>query len=703
MLLGWVASQGAQTLPTIHGELYDQVLGHEENYWSTVYRDTVGDRQPRRARLRAAAVCLSLVAAPEQHADAVLTAVTDLEDDPRERRNVRDTLITCLRPAPGEGLALRPEPVGDHLVLRELRADQALLLRTIEASDPAGLPRALITLVRAGQNDPDTATRLITRLLEDDVGRWPEVLAIALAQGGSATSSLEQLACRSDTPLPLDELSTALPFSSLRPYQLALSVDQRRLEAARAAGVDQAVLAELLERGSARATLAGDRSGALAPITEAVQIRRRLAEANPAAYLPDLAASLNNLSLRQSDTGDRAGALTSITEAVEHYQRLAQANPAAYLPDLAMSLNNLSDQLTDAGHVDQIGRRWRTAISALESPAAHGELRAAWARRLSASGRSQDAWAQLRHAAEEADQPPTPDRSTERAGILILRARQAVRFLAQELRSSQDDDELPIWASAALPAEHLNLVSAYASADEWPAQQAALDDQRALLTSAGFRTTLRALDELYPANPVPALLLGLLDEIDESSIDAVFAHRRADHERRDLLTAWIDTPTWTDSLAFLREHHAALTSEESTELLAGANDDTARQHLVILNLAGALPIEQVYAIVTAPGTAEEAALDALDAGDLPRLGIILTAAPDLQSRPITRDLIVAVLLLAQGEPDQALGLGRHVAELANPLQRRAHTIRLRGLRTHHPDLPSLDQLIRALDPEAQPT
>jgi hypothetical protein len=43
----------------------------------------------------------------------------------------------------------------------------------------------------------------------------------------------------------------------------------------------------------------------------------------PATFLPDLASSLNNLSVRQSDTGDRTGALTSITEAVTHYRALA--------------------------------------------------------------------------------------------------------------------------------------------------------------------------------------------------------------------------------------------------------------------------------------------------------------------------------------------------------------------------------------------
>ena len=128
----------------------------------------------------------------------------------------------------------------------------------------------------------------------------------------------------------MDELSAALPFSSLGLYRLALIVDQRRLDAARTAGAEPAALAELLARVSARAGDAGDRGGALASITEAVEHYRRLAEAGPAAYLPDLAGSLNNLSNHQSETGDRGGALASITEAVDIRRRLAEAGPAAY-------------------------------------------------------------------------------------------------------------------------------------------------------------------------------------------------------------------------------------------------------------------------------------------------------------------------------------------------------------------------------------
>ncbi|MGC4799214.1 hypothetical protein ACLQ3H_34500, partial [Micromonospora saelicesensis] len=69
-------------------------------------------------------------------------------------------------------------------------------------------------------------------------------------------------------------------------------------------------------------------------------IRRRLAEINPAAYLPNLATSLNNLSIRMGELGRRDEGLAVSEEATAIYRRLTEANPAAYLPNLATSLNN---------------------------------------------------------------------------------------------------------------------------------------------------------------------------------------------------------------------------------------------------------------------------------------------------------------------------------------------------------------------------
>jgi len=349
VLLGWIAARGATTLPTTRGGLYDEALAHEETYWCTVYRSLAKHGEPERRLLRKAAACVSLVTPDEDEAYDVLAAVKELTKESSERRVIRRTLTTCLRPGPGEGLALRPDPVGDHLLLGELTKDVGLLERTLEAAGQAKLEQALVTLVRAGQSNAEASLRLVTGLLERDPDRWPAVLSVAAAQGGTALAALERLAAEPDSRLPLDELSRVIPFSSLALYELGLTVDRRRLDAARTVGADPATLADLLVRVSARAHLAGDRDAALASITEAVTHYQALARATPAAYLPDLAGSLNNLALRQAETWDRTAALASITQAVTHYQALAQANPAAYLPDLAGSLNTLSNRQAETG------------------------------------------------------------------------------------------------------------------------------------------------------------------------------------------------------------------------------------------------------------------------------------------------------------------------------------------------------------------
>jgi hypothetical protein len=133
-------------------------------------------------------------------------------------------------------------------------------------------------------------------------------------------------------------------------------------------------------------------------------------------------------------------------------------------------------------------------------------------------------------------------------------------------------------------------------------------------------------------------------------------------------------------------------------LLASADDDTARQHLAILDLTSVMPAERVYSLVTDAGAAEEAAFEAIEDGDLPRLAAIGTAATSLTTRPSTWGLLYAVLLIAADQPEPAHDLARQLAEQSSPLQRRAHAIRLRALRNHHPDLPGLDKLIAIIDP-----
>ena len=65
------------------------------------------------------------------------------------------------------------------------------------------------------------------------------------------------------------------------------------------------------------------------------------------------AGLLNNLSVALSALGRREEALQAAQEAVDVYRKLAEANPQAFLPDLAMSLNNLGNRLSALGRREE--------------------------------------------------------------------------------------------------------------------------------------------------------------------------------------------------------------------------------------------------------------------------------------------------------------------------------------------------------------
>ncbi|MFE6164126.1 tetratricopeptide repeat protein, partial [Streptomyces sp. NPDC056486] len=137
---------------------------------------------------------------------------------------------------------------------------------------------------------------------------------------------------------------------------------------------------------------------------------------NPDAYEPDLAMSLNNLSVGYGATGRRAEALTAIEEATAIRRRLAAANPDPYEPDLANSLWITAWVLTKGP--DNLPHALETVTEAVaiftklagHTPAAYRDhLRAAKDTRadvLEAMGRTQEA-ADLRRLLD-GDDPELP-------------------------------------------------------------------------------------------------------------------------------------------------------------------------------------------------------------------------------------------------------------------------------------------------------
>jgi tetratricopeptide (TPR) repeat protein len=142
------------------------------------------------------------------------------------------------------------------------------------------------------------------------------------------------------------------------------------------------VLAEVLSQCATWYFEAGERAEALGAISETANVHRTLAETEPGTYLPELATSLNNMSIAQLGLGDFEHALASIKESTDIFRRLADGNPEVFTTRYAMGLSRLSQHLIDAGQQEDAMAYSEQAISLLrklagEAPEAYlGDLAA---------------------------------------------------------------------------------------------------------------------------------------------------------------------------------------------------------------------------------------------------------------------------------------------------------------------------------------
>ena len=400
-----VGSKGASTTQT---QLYEEVLDREFRYWQRAVTGQLRPAQPQpeqttpecqddrptnvmqlplvpTARLAQAGAALTLVA-PE--ADEVLDVLERLGPSPAGEPSWGQLgrVLARLLVEPSGGLAVRPDPVGEYLVLRECRVpalvDAVLPHPPVPSEGPATAMRkaefrrradrvdreliqATEVVSRAAQLDRTAAIDLAEECLAARPNMWHQALDHARRHGGVFAGALEVLAKQDDSPLPLETLAALPPgHGALRGVALAAVTSLKPVLPESPNDADWARLAAWLNDYAVRLGEVGDRAGALTAIDEAVTHYRRLAEANPGAFLPNLAGSLNNQAKQRSEVGDRAGALTAIDEAVTHYRRLAEANPGAFLPDLAMSLNNQAKQRSEVG--DRAG-----ALTAIDEAVTH--------------------------------------------------------------------------------------------------------------------------------------------------------------------------------------------------------------------------------------------------------------------------------------------------------------------------------------------
>ncbi|MHA7181357.1 tetratricopeptide repeat protein [Arthrobacter sp. MDB2-24] len=278
---------------------------------------------------------------------------------------------------------MRPEMVLDAMAPDRLAEDYIAL--TIPGSEPesdfadpwavSALSRLLLSNQFLQPNRPSsmpTYLRPAVIGLVEAASRWPHLLpqalrpildqnpALVLAGGGATTARLASLADGDNDLLNL--IAGQLPPGMNLDFdEAAVVVSERRMALVPNASTNTAEHAKLLAELGYRYHNVGRRQDALAPTQEAADTLRMLADpetGRPAAYLPDLAMSLNNLGALLADLGRHQDALAPTQEAADILRMLADpetGHPAAYLPDLAMSLNNLGALLADLGrHQDAL-------------------------------------------------------------------------------------------------------------------------------------------------------------------------------------------------------------------------------------------------------------------------------------------------------------------------------------------------------------
>ncbi|HKT03466.1 MAG TPA: tetratricopeptide repeat protein, partial [Rugosimonospora sp.] len=210
--------------------------------------------------------------------------------------------------------------------------------------------RMLRILAHATAHTP-TAAGVITALLTTN----PDLLLPAIHVARTGAGPIDRaIAHAVATTLPLTAntlatLAAAIPYPTQALPHTAVAVTAARFHQA---DTDEHRAGHLTNLGR-RLSALGRREEALTATTEAVEIRRRLAAANPDRFESDLARSLMNLGADSSALGRREEALTAATEAVVIYRRLTAANPDAHEPDLAGSLTNLGRGLSALGRREE--------------------------------------------------------------------------------------------------------------------------------------------------------------------------------------------------------------------------------------------------------------------------------------------------------------------------------------------------------------
>ena len=391
-------------------------------------------------------------------------------------------------------------------------------------------------------------------------------------------------------------------------------------------------------------------------IREVVRIYRGLAEENPAAFNPDLASSLNNLSKCLSEVGDRGGAVEAIREAVEIRRGLAEKNAAAFETDLVRALNILARILTGTG---ESGEALRCFTDETENfpTGLQARLWLARARWQGQAGGVND----LHHAAELADTRDDPR--------LLGRVRRAIAETAGEWQAAipaERWEELPDWAVCDL-SEYLETLQAWLQCPSW-------DDQAQLLRSTWPAPTendvalARAAAERYIDTSEISTLADIVEAIAEQGLDPVLSERQAFHKSMALARGWRTAHAERKGRQYLKKYQNIVGNPGSRLIIqeVGLPPEECESLLALLDLATISSVDLAYDVAEDLDDADDAIRDFIDAANVPGMHCVLRVHPDLAEATPHGRLAAALCAYLTGHPEEGKRYLDLIGTIANP-------------------------------------
>ena len=385
------------------GELFEEVLCHEEHYWAEHWPSSLTVNADRHHQTEGTATPtdtqgnLNRKLARQAVAAATLTDIQDEEDaisllnllPANPGKNTKDLtrwLRNCYPPhmnANGQPALwcehLEPDRIGEHLVA-SAADDLVPLLRELLSPSRVGTSSLRTwTVLERASTDP-RLNEQVGRIINDvlvEVTQAVHAQTVNL-QSPDLTAAFAKLfnAVRSHIePDEAHEAEQSLSNASYLTIFLEHELAQRAAEITRPTDgspeIDRATYASRRLSLSRYLAASGRRDEALQAAQEATTLYRTLAQHNPATHTPKLAMSLNNLANRLDDNGQQREALKTAQEAVTIRRNLAEHNPAAHTPNLASSLNNLAIYLDSNGQQREALQTAQEAVTIRRNLAEH--------------------------------------------------------------------------------------------------------------------------------------------------------------------------------------------------------------------------------------------------------------------------------------------------------------------------------------------